>query len=349
MSFIEIVILHCFQRIKGERTIYAILHLLNGKKSSQTIQDIHLFQLTALFQSFPELTRCNFEKIVVQLADNGWLDQINDQHYAVNKDKKYQVEKLLQMEPIPKYLKGWSYHQVTTVFWERLSLFVQVASHLAVNKGRYLPVQRDRNVQNWLKETLYLLKIPRNELSENLYSEIVDCLDEHDIQPEYLIIRLTGVDYIGLTSHQAAELLKVDHDYFLVYFLSILHFMIGRVLEREKKFPILKRMIQTSNQFLGLTRSTAKTYEYLQLGYSIEEIIAARQLKRSTIEDHIVEIILNIPTASIHHFVEEKKAKQIEACIKRTSSKSLKQLKEKLSNISYFEIRIVLAKLGDKS
>ncbi|MGP7816092.1 helix-turn-helix domain-containing protein [Niallia sp. 01092] len=347
MSFMETLVLHCMQIINGERTIYSILHMLNGKKSSQTIQDIHLFQLTALFQTFPSLTRADFEKVITKLEENGWIHKVSDQHYVVKKEKYNKIKDLLQKCPIPR-LKGWRYYQLTTVFWERLSLFVQVTSHLAVSKVRYLPVQRDRFVQDWLKETIYSVKIPRNELSKQLYKEIIECLEKIEGDPRYLIVRLTGVDYVGLTSQQAAEQLQMDHDYYHVCFLSILHYMIERIIENEQRFPLLKKMINTNSHFLSLTKSTATTYEYLQLGYSVEEICRIRQLKQSTIEDHIVEMVLNIPSFLINEFVAEDKIKQIENCAKQTSSKSLKQLKERLANVSYFEIRVVLARLGDK-
>ncbi|MFT8322410.1 MAG: helix-turn-helix domain-containing protein [Bacillus sp. (in: firmicutes)] len=348
MSFIETLLLHCLQKINGERTIYSILHVLNGKKTSQTIQDIHLFQLTALFQTFPQLTRKDLETIIIKLVEKGWIDQVGEQRYQIKNNKEMSLAGLLEKQPIPKFLKGWTYHPLTTAVWERFSLLVQVASHLEEHKGRYFPVQRDRFVQEWLKEMLYSLKIPRDKLSSTLYKEIIECLDEKEIHPQFLIIRLTGVHYIGLTTEQAAAALKMDVDYYHLNFLATLHFMMQKIVEADNRFPLLKTMIKTNEQFLSLTKSTAKTYEYIQLGYSIEEITAIRQLKKNTIEDHIVEMVLNIPSLSIEEFVDKEKINQVKTCAKQTSSKSLKQLKEKLSHISYFEIRIVLAKFGDK-
>ena len=55
LTFLQTIILFCLQKINGERTIYSIYHLLKGKKSSQTIQDTHLFHLQSLFQTEYEL------------------------------------------------------------------------------------------------------------------------------------------------------------------------------------------------------------------------------------------------------------------------------------------------------
>lgn len=348
MPFIEIVLLYCLQNISGERTVYSILHILNGKKSSQTIQDIHLFQLTKLFQTFPDLSRKDFEALMKNLKRDGWLEQLSKQHVVISKDKQNELEMLLVENPIPKHLNGWNYHQQTNVFWERLSLFVQVAAHLKAGKRHYIPVQRDRSIQAWLKEALANIEMPRNRISERLYGELVACLNHDGIDPRYFVLRLTGCGNIGLTVHQGAQKLQVDKDYYHVYFLSILHFMMDHIKKWEDDFPLLKKMIKKTEQNLPLTLSSAKTYHYIQRGYRIEEISAIRQLKESTIEDHIVEIILNIPTFPISEYVTEDNFVRIKNCVKKLETKSLKLIKENLQNVSYFEIRVVLAKLGDK-
>lgn len=348
MPFIEIVLLYCLRSISGERTVYSILHILNGKKSSQTIQDIHLFQLTRLFQTFPDLSRKEFEGMIAALENKGWLDLLSPQHAVVKKDKQHKLETLLMEHPLPKHLNGWKFHQQTAIFWERLSLFVQVAAHLKAGKRRYIPVQRDRSIQIWLKETLTALPIPRSKISESLYEELVTCLEHDEIDPLYVVVRLTGCDNIGLTVQQGAQKLKVDEDYYQIYFLSVLHFMMDYIQKYEEDFFLLKKMIKETQQNLPLTLSSAKTYYYIQKGYSIEEISAVRKLKESTIEDHIVEIILNIPTFSISNYVTEETFAAIKNSVKTLETKSLKLIKESLQSVSYFEIRVVLAKLGDK-
>ncbi|GKU81040.1 helix-turn-helix domain-containing protein [Niallia sp. NCCP-28] len=348
MPFIEIIVLYCLHNISGERTIYSILHILNGKKSSQTIQDIHLFQLTMLFQTFPELSRKDFQAIMETLKGNGWLEELSEQHVVIRKEKQSELEMLIVENPIPERLNGWTYHQQTSAFWERLSLFVQVAAHLKAGKRRYIPVQRDRSIQVWLKETLASINIPRDKISEKLYGELMACLDHDDIDPRYFVIRLTGCDNIGLTVHQGAQQLQVDKDYYHVYFLSILHFMMDRIRKLEDDFPLLQKIIKKTEQNLPLTLSTAKTYQYIQRGYNIEEISTVRQLKENTIEDHIVEIILNIPTFPISEYISENSFVRVKNCVEKLGTKSLKFIKENLQDISYFEIRVVLAKLGDK-
>ena len=61
LTFLQTMILFCLHKINGERTIYSIYHLLKGKKSSQTIQDTHLFHLQPFYQTYTNLSRNDLE------------------------------------------------------------------------------------------------------------------------------------------------------------------------------------------------------------------------------------------------------------------------------------------------
>lgn len=349
MSFIKIIILNCLYKMNGERTIYSILHILNGKKSSQTIQDIHIFQLTSFFQTFPTLTREQLDDVVNTLYKEKWLVKVADNQYFINGARKVELENLLKVNPFPNYLNGWRFHAVTESFWQRLSLFIQVASHLSENSIRYIPVQRNTATQLWLKDSLHTISIERSEIHNHLYKEFVKCLDGVEINPIILTHRLTGIQEIGLTADQAALELEMDSSLYQLSFIGILHFMIERILSNKQEYPLLSHMIKDSKEKFTLTASTAKTYEFIKKGYSIEEILHLRNLKQSTIEDHIIEIILNVPEFPVHRLVSKEKITRIKNSIEQLSSKSLKVIKQQLVDISYFEIRVVMARYGDSS
>lgn len=347
MTFIEVIVLYCLQRIKGERTVYSVLHILNGKKSAQTIQDIHIFKLKAIFQTFPSLSRANFDSIILSLNKKGWIHAGESaQSFVIHPKKEESLKELLIEYPIPAHLNGWKYHRITVGFWERLSLSIQVASHLAKGNNRYMPVQRNMAVQAWMKQTLQDFSTERQKLNEHLFQELAKCLEDEDIYPEYLICRLTGADHIGLTPEQAAADFGIDLSYYDMCFLSLLHFMLQKILAQEGKFPILRKMILDDDSDFILTNSTKATYKLILQGYSLEEISNIRRLKMSTIEDHIAELVLNIPDFSIGEYVSKSKVEEITKIAKDIASKSLKQMKQQLPDATYFEIRIVLAKLG---
>lgn len=346
-SFIEIVILFCLKRIKDERSIFSILHLLNGKKSSQTIQDAHFFQLTNFFQTFVDLTRSDIESFMKKYEQLEWIKEVSEHHFLLTHFGEENLNEFLHKTPIPKYLNGWKYHNTTKEFWERFSLLVQVVSQLNKNHKKYIPVQRNLDVHLSIKKLLRETKQPKNNIAKLLHDEIMYCMQDAEIDPSFLILRLTGYNQIGWTEKQAAEILKVDIYYFHFNFLSILHFMLNKILSNKKDYPILSLLINNSAVEVPLTQSTRRTYELIEKGYSIEEIAEIRKLKKSTIEDHLVEITLNIANFNISLYVNEEKQEMIKKIARNLPSKQLKQIRDRVENATYFEIRLVLAKYGD--
>ena len=65
--------MHCINRFKGERSVNAVYYLLQGKKSSQTIQDAVWFSLKNLFRCFPNLKKDHYKKIVKDLTSKNLL------------------------------------------------------------------------------------------------------------------------------------------------------------------------------------------------------------------------------------------------------------------------------------
>ena len=56
------ILLTILSTFQNERTISAAYHLLKGKRSGQTIQDVGLFKLYQFFGLLPKLSRKKFEE-----------------------------------------------------------------------------------------------------------------------------------------------------------------------------------------------------------------------------------------------------------------------------------------------
>jgi len=258
------------------------------------------------------------------------------------------LQKLLRNEPIPKELNGWKFHSISNLFWERLSLLVQVTSELSHSNTKYLPIQRKKEYHLWLKNYLIQTRLSREELSVQLYNELIKCLDvNNEINPAILVTRFTGNRKIGLTVEQSAELLELDYYSYHLQFLSILHYMLEVLKTRKNSFPLLYLMISDQISNAPLTESTRKTFVLLNKGFKINEIAKIRKLKPNTIEDHIVEITLNIAGFDISPFISSEKQDLIIKAAKNNRSKQLKLIRQLVPDADYFQIRLVLAKAGD--
>ena len=98
-----------------------------------------------------------------------------------------------------------------------------------------------------------------------------------------------------------------------------------------------------------LTHSTQLTLQLINEGRSIIEIANTRRLKVNTIEDHLVEIVLSDRQFPIGDYVPNKMENKIWEAVNHLQTKQLKVIKQWLKDdeISFFQIRLVLAKVGD--
>jgi uncharacterized protein YpbB len=350
MTYIEAIFLHCLAKINGERTIYSVYHLLKGKRSSQTIQDAHLYSLTSLFYSFPLIDRNRFEEMAAELAGKRLIYMNEAEKYMLTQEGKHCLSSFFENKPFPSSLNGWLYGSTVEVFWKRLSLLIQVLSHFIRGEQRYYPVQRDSNIQSWIKSYLNTPPVPIGQLSNNLYSELIVIGNQVHFPDDasILVCRFTGGEQVGLTRVQAAETFNLDEDEYWYRFINVLTYVVEEVKSRELEFPVLYSIMSDLIPEISLTQSSEETYKLLQRGFTIKRIAQFRKLKESTIEDHVVEIALNDNSYSIEPFISQDNIEQVLQKAREVKKRKLKPIKDALPQLSYFQIRLTLAKHGDK-
>ncbi|WHX99133.1 helix-turn-helix domain-containing protein [Neobacillus sp. DY30] len=345
MFNIENILLYCIKQLNGERTMYSIYHLLNGKKSSQTLQDAHLFSLKRYFRILEPLTRETFEEIFYHLLEKELVEASGEQRFQLTS----KGEEYLVYYAQPYYVNGWRYQPFTSLVWERLSLLVQVISNFTFQETKYIPIQKNVEVHNWLKNFLKSTPVSKRELGISLFSELVDILEQaRDVNPEVLIFRLTGYKQIGRTSSQIEKQLNIDSIQYHLEFINSIHCVLYFVENDHSRFKVLSSLLANIAQNDSLTLSAHKTLVLLNQGFTIEEISRIRNLKISTIEDHLVEFALNVKDFSINSYVNEDIQHRILEISRRESTRQLKVIRNNLKTASYFQIRLVLAKYGDR-
>lgn len=349
MDYLSALILYCVDRFNGERSINAVYYLLKGKKSSQTIQDACWYNLRKYFHVLPQLNQQQFQGVIRNLLNNGMLVQ-NQHTIVITPIGKQQLDKTLVEWPIPKELDGWKFHPFDTTFWERLSLSVQVVSNLLNKDKSYYPVQRGLLIQQWAKiwllnwkNTYSVEKLGQemNKEMSTLFSRIQNFVD-----PFLIVYRLTGHKSPGYTSKQVADFKNFDETYYSLCFLSSIHTMISTIWKNNNIYPILFSILGDLTNSELLTQSTKETYDLIKQGKSITEIAQIRKLKMNTIEDHLVEMALLVPSFSIDEFVPKSVQEQINQIATTKKSRKLKTIKDQIPDVDYFTIRLVLSRIS---
>lgn len=348
MNYLSTMILYGLEAFKGERTVYAVYHLLLGKKSAQTIQDGKLYRLSPLFQSFPYLKKESFSQYVKQLKDQKYIKEEEEEKdkWRVTEEGRAYLQEQLQRFPLSPYINGWRYMNISGLFFIRLTLLVQTLSHLVYNKSHFLPVSQDLKVQSWMKLFLKRQHASRNELAKQLFSELHACLERcMPEEADIFLLQFSGFQRVGLTKKQVGEGYRIDEHRVHYIQLSVLHYCLQQIMENPSSYPLLNSLIPEADSSVPLTVSTMKTWGLLKQGKMVDEVTAIRRLKRSTIEDHLVELALFVPSFSIDEYVPEQMQRRIVSAIETLKTNKLKEIKENLGeDVTYFQVRIVMAK-----
>ncbi|QHE52554.1 helix-turn-helix domain-containing protein [Pontibacillus sp. HMF3514] len=336
------LLIHSISAFKGERTEAAIYHMLVGKRSSQTFQDIHAYNLTSLFGICRSLKREELHQELLDLQAKGFILEEQGQYlvtsHGLSEIQRDTVESI-------QWLNGLQYHQMDQLFWSRFLLFVQTASNIEQGQNQFIPIDERKEILQWVKTKYQHEKHDLQNLLDHLYNEIHDLFSQFPSWlAEFLTQRMTGVHRYGLSKEQLAfhfDLKKLDVD---VYLTSAIHFLLHNVLNAPQSYPFLFGFCNDLVQELPITQSAKKTLELLRKGHPFETITRIRRLKTSTIQDHVVEIALVDPSFSVEQFVSTEAVQNISRVANHLNTNKLKVIKEALEDdYSYFQIRLVLA------
>ncbi|MCY7538833.1 MULTISPECIES: helix-turn-helix domain-containing protein [Bacillus] len=343
LHYLDVMLMDSVYKLNGERSISAVYHLFKGKKSSQTIQDASLFELSRYFGCYPGFTRDQLNRSALKLEEKHYIRK-TDETLSITEAGQRMLHQHFSEKPMPAYFHGAKYHDKAKMLWMRLSLLVQVLSHHMARSHQYVPIQRDVSVQSWTKSFLKQHQ-QKSKLSEELHHELEKLLISLSDQEALIFVySLTSNERIGRTYQQMAEWMKEDVWYVYLLFWNVLHYFIQSAQKGEA--PILQQLVGDLEFKRVLTTSTHKTLELVQKGFDIEQIAHIRSLKKATIEDHIVELSIHEPSFSIDPYVSIKEQREILAVARELQTNKMKLIKEKLEHpFTYFQIRLALTRM----
>ncbi|MFJ7933423.1 helix-turn-helix domain-containing protein [Sporosarcina sp. NPDC096371] len=342
---LSLLLLAIIQKLDGERTIYAGLHLLRGKRSGQTLQDVEYYNLKTFFGILPKLTVEDYDEAAKLLSDAGLIETRADSSVILTESGR------LAAKTLPVYqFNGWDYRGRETIFFARLSLAIQTVSNVKAGESSFMPIQKDYDIQLFVKKLLHKQPISDPTYASYIAGELSLCMERSGMDDQQKIIfthRLSGFGLTGWTWDQLADHLKLKPFVIQLLFIESLHRLLV-VIERSPDMPFLTTIAENIKVKTYLTDSSSKTKQLFDRGMSIEEIAAMRQLKVSTIEDHFVELSINDPQFPLTQFVAEETVQEVVAKVNDMASRRLRLLKAEFETLSYFQLRLILgARTGE--
>ena len=147
LSFLLLTII---SRLDGERSIYAGLHLLRGKRSGQTLQDVEYYSLKDFFCILPKLRIELFDEAVSKLKEAQYISINEDSVVYLTKKGKEVIEHIADYI----VLMGGIIEEENIFFSRDLSLIVQTLSYFRAGEKSFMPMQNDYEIQLFVKELL---------------------------------------------------------------------------------------------------------------------------------------------------------------------------------------------------
>ncbi|TWT28292.1 helix-turn-helix domain-containing protein [Planomicrobium sp. CPCC 101110] len=335
MLFDELLIA-IMKAVNRERTISSPFHLIKGKKSGQTIQDIGYYGLYPYFAVMPRLEKRFYDQVVEGLFARGLLQK--------NEDVIDLTDLALTSQTPKTQLDGWKYRGNEQLFLNRLSLIVQTFSHISQKVNVFDPVVNTEEIQLWVKAYLRKSNFRDRAATAAFKTQLMDSLEEAPVTERHKMIlmqRLSGLGSSGLTWEQIAAshgMTPLDVQLFTV---ETLHAWM-QIIE-QNRYPLLSMLMEGVIQQSALTESAQRTEKLFARGFALHQIAELRQLKTSTIEDHFVELAMNDPYFDYSSFLSEELYQAIVAVSRKQQTKRLRDIKEKVPEASYFQIRLALA------
>ncbi|PEJ53742.1 hypothetical protein CN692_20745 [Bacillus sp. AFS002410] len=348
-SILEEIILFLIHRYNGERTVQGILYLLKGKQSAQIIQDSHFYNVTSFFGLFPFLTQQTMQNIINGLENIGYIKASEHKNtYLLNKNGLAYIENQnLQFKEFI-FINGLRFSSIQKIFWKRFSLFFQTISNLNMNQKYFRAVNQDYDIQEWVKNVILNFGGKKTELVNCFYEDLHKVLMNLSDDDALLFVkRLSGANAYGMTLEQIASENNESVETIYIKSINILHQILTNLIENKLDYPFLSKFVQ-GEKSTNITNTSIETKRLFAEGKTIQEIASIRNLKLSTIEDHIVECVLSDELFPIEQFITPIQYSLIKNKIIELNTRKMKMVKEDLLNeVSYFQIRITLARMGD--
>lgn len=302
--------------------------VLAGRRTGQAVQDIHLFQMQHLFGLVPNLKASYLEKRISELVHQGSILSTENGYVT-------QGQLVAMFENDYPNFQGFTFQGQAFAFFAHLRLAVQVVSNIHHHESYYLPVIRDKKVQQFIKH--WVKHRDKSNLANQLYGELVAWMNKLAVaRPAFLVERFSGGELMGYTTEQIASKYQVEK--WDVYFevLHEVHRLLIAMKKTPEEWPILASLVP--DELNGLTSSAMQTYVLWQNGADLEAIERIRNLKKSTIHDHFVEIRATLKEANVPYLPEET----IIQTIITKKCNLLREIKAEFPDLDYYQIRLAV-------
>ncbi|WP_086313143.1 hypothetical protein A5821_000711 [Enterococcus sp. 7F3_DIV0205] len=324
-------ILALFQHGYKARTS-TLYHLLKGKRTSSVLLYGFIYENLRFFQLCPELSEKQFNDILDNLIQQKLLYQDIEGEVQISSKGMELIDRdRNRLTQIDNYRFG----KTDDIIWRLLQFTVQVVSNLSYANKNYVPLEQSPLYQKQVK--MYIKSMPKAQLIQTVKTEWTEIFSKlPKDEADFFARQLSGYQQIGKTSFQLLGNQPKAFERYLLKKEKLHHLLTTICLMPEGSF-LKKLILQLVQQ--NENKSMSETSYYLKKQLSIEALAQQRNVKISTIKDHLMELALTkefpfeqfVSCETSHHLMNYPKPYQnwVYRSVKQTSPK-----------LDYFEFRL---------
>lgn len=312
-----------------------LYHLLRGKRTTSVLLYGFQFNTLHFFQLFPMLTEESFIRQIDWLTETGYLRTESTGEVQLTA----QGAQELINHPLPiSAINSYRFGKTDQQMWRMLQFSVQVVSQLAAHERHYIPIEHSFYYQKQLKHVInQFTRVELIQATKNEWTRLFETLSDHEA--DFLANQFSGNQLIGKTIAQLVPpaTSSVMQTLFVTNTLhKLLHAICDQPASLLKQFiePFLQ---QNENQSLNQTRV------YFHQGLSVEELAEKRQLKKATIQDHLLELAI-AEVFPFEHYLSEETEQTLLSLSSSPEEWVYREVKQKNTNLDYFQFRLMQIK-----
>lgn len=267
---------------------------LKGRQTVATLFWAQQYGIQGWFGYRRHLSRDTYDQQLAQWAQSG-LVTIDKQAKTVwLTDRGRRERGLYQQGHYQPKCGHLSWIVNTTRFANRLLLGIQTVSELSYQNGRYVPLDVPPAEMAAVKQWFYHYRpVLVSQVSAECF-QLGRLLEQTDPRwPQLWVASLVGYQTSGMYDQQLRQLLKLSADSLVL----LRHDVWLTVAAAMLKHPdwLLSRLTKPLLRQSPLSHSAAKTLAYYHSGMPLEEISRRRQIKITTVREHLLAAAIQLP------------------------------------------------------
>lgn len=261
-------------QFRKEKTIR---NILKGKK---TVANLYIAKKYNLINVIGLSKYINDFKV-----DESLLDRDNEERIKLNDDGQLVKEKIISMTNF-NFIQNNFYYDIYE-FKRRFILILQIMSEFFNHNKKYIPIENQNYRRFYVKKWFHNLNQKKEAAIElkNILNEFLTSI--LPIEAEIIAKTFVGFKRHGETITQIAEEKRLSYSIIQIIEFNAYCQLIN-FFKKSKNYSIITKDLEKNI----VNKNALKTFSLLDNNYSFEEVMKIMNSKKSTIEEHILELAI---------------------------------------------------------